>query len=84
MIIRHPQARTFLAPRSRYGRRRDGPRRVGLILDRPTARYPMSVALLDIVDAYAQAIYCLSVEVQQLRAEQPGNVHPLRPRSRLT
>jgi chromosome segregation ATPase len=36
------------------------------------------------VDAYAQAIYRLSAEVQQLRAEQPGNVHPLRPRSRPT
>ncbi|MFG2045662.1 hypothetical protein [Dactylosporangium sp. NPDC048998] len=36
------------------------------------------------VDAYAQAIYRLSAELQQLRAEQPGNVHPLRPRSRPT
>src|SRR5258708_15979179 len=32
------------------------------------------------VDTYAQAIYRLSAELQQLRAEQPGNVHHLRQR----
>jgi hypothetical protein len=36
------------------------------------------------VDAYAQAIYRINAEVQELGAEQPGNVHPVRPRSRST
>jgi hypothetical protein len=34
------------------------------------------------VDAYAQGIYRINAEVQQLGAERPGNVHRLRPRSR--